>query len=104
MDTAVFIIIAIVVFIGGFIILPQFMLRRAVKQVIRMLRDVGATRPTTAKTLEELGIKMNRSMMSFGFRDYKRYAIPALIRAGVVVETEEGKVYLEESKLLPTFK
>jgi hypothetical protein len=32
-------------------------------------------------------------------RDYKPYALTVMIRAGIVLQTEEGKFYLSEERL-----
>jgi hypothetical protein len=101
METALFIIIIVVLFILGVIVLPQFMLRRAIKQVIALFRKYSATSTGSAKQLTDLGIKPN-SMFSFNFglRDYKFYAVQALMKHEIVMQLEDGRLYLVEDKLL----
>jgi Sec-independent protein translocase protein TatA len=101
METALFIIIIIVLFIFGVIILPQFMLRRAVKQVVKIFRRSGATSKSSARTLKELGIKpQGLFSLNFGLRDYKYYAVQALMKSEMIQEAEEGKLFLREEKLM----
>ena len=99
METALYIIIIVVLFILGVVVLPQMMLRRAIKQVVAIFRNNGATTKSSAKLLEEMGIKQQGMFsLRFGLRDYKPYAAQALLKYGVLEQTEEGKLYLNESK------
>jgi hypothetical protein len=80
--------------------IPGWLLRRAVRQVIKIFRWHNATDATNAKSNNELGLRprpfLNRLMRT---RDYKPYALTVMIRAGVVQLTDEGKLYLSEERL-----
>jgi hypothetical protein len=80
--------------------IPGWLLRRAVRQVIKIFRRNNAVDATTAKSDSELGLRpqpfLSRLMQR---RDYKPYALTVMIRAGVVLMTDEGKLYLSEEKL-----
>lgn len=87
--------------LGAIFVIPGWRLKRAIRQVIQIFRKHNATDAKNAKTDTELGLKprpMLERMMSL--RDYKPYALTVLIRAGVVRQTEEGKFYLSEEKLM----
>ena len=80
---------------------PQWRLRRAIPKVVPIFRRSNAVDIKNAKTLDELGLKLPSMMHTiFGRRDYKRYALQALIRAEIIQVTEDGKFYLSEENLL----
>ena len=80
---------------------PRWRLRHAIRQVIQIFKEHNATDIKNAKTVDELGLRP-RSMMEgmFRGRDYKPYALSALIRAEIIQTTEDGKLYLSEDKLI----
>ena len=81
-------------------IVPRWLLRRAARQVIKIFREYNATDSKNAKTIDELGLRppgMLERMMRR--RDYKPYALNALIKAEVIQQTEDGRLYLSEEKL-----
>ena len=81
-------------------LIPGWLLRRAVRQVIKIFRRHNAIDATTAMSDSELGIRpqpfLRRLMQR---RDYKPYALTVMMRAGVVLMTDDGKFYLSEEKL-----
>ncbi|MDP7286106.1 MAG: hypothetical protein QF906_02700 [Dehalococcoidales bacterium] len=74
---------------------------RNVPKVIRIFRENNAVGPKNAKTIEELGLKP-KSMFerALRMRDYKPRALQFLMSVTIIDTTEEGKVYLDEDKLL----
>ena len=57
----------------------NFLMRRAIRNIIRMLRDGQAISPETAKYQDELGFKQ-KSFLQFGtLRDYKPAALQLLL-------------------------
>jgi hypothetical protein len=82
-------------------IIPRWRLKRAIRQVIDIFRKHNAVSAGNAKTIDELGLRprglMERMLRT---RDYKPYALTALMNAGVVKTTEDGKFYLSEEKLM----
>ncbi|MFC2063449.1 hypothetical protein ACFLS8_05880 [Chloroflexota bacterium] len=101
-DSVVIILVLVVTLILTFFVIPQWRIRRAMRQVIGVFREYGATQPSGAKTLEELGLVKQTSfaMSLFRRRDYKRPAVDLLIRIGALQEVEEGRLYLVEEELL----
>ena len=102
MENILVIILLVVVLIIAFFIIPQWRMRRAVRQVIGIFRKYGTTHPSTAKTLEELGLRQEGGGLFslFRRRDYKIYALDFLIRAEAVKQLEDGRLYLLEDRLL----
>ena len=80
----------------------NFMMRRALKAVIKMFRKGDALSPETAKFAEDLGFKKKSFLQFKALRDYKPTAMNILMRAEVIQTTEDGKVYLSEDRLLQT--
>jgi len=77
-------------------------MKRAMRQVVLAFREQGATGSRTAKTLGELGFSSRGGMMGgmLKGRDYKQDALSLLMKADIVLVTEDGKLYLSEDKLL----
>ena len=100
MDILIVVLIFVVLLAMVFFV-PGFLLKRAVRQVIKILRHNNALDPSTAKTDAELGIAPKPFMQRLmSFRDYKPYAVTVLLKAGVILQTEGGRFYLSEEKLL----
>ena len=100
MNDWVIIAILIIVLLVALFVLPQFMLKRAVKQVIRIFRENNAIGPKNAKSAEDLRLQqkgMVERMMRP--RDYKPRALQFLMSQEIVQMTEDGKLYLLEEKL-----
>lgn len=87
----------------GLFVIPRWLVKRAARQVIKIFREHNATESKTARTIDELGLRppgmMERMMRR---RDYKPHALNALMQAGIVQVTEDGKLYLWEAKLAET--
>jgi hypothetical protein len=96
-----------VVFILGVYVLPQWRFKRSVKRVVAMFRKQKALdRIENAKTVDELGFHFQRTFIEqmLRGRDYRGYALSALLKAQIVLETEDGKLYLLEEKLPPAYR
>ena len=95
-----FVLILLAVLGISLFILPRFMLKRAMFQVVRIFRVHRSLSKEDAKTIEELGLKSHSFMERFMKpRDYKPYALQILTRQGVLCQTEDGRLYLSEEKL-----
>jgi hypothetical protein len=76
----------------------NLMMRRAIKNLIKVLKEGGALSLDTAKSIEELGMK--KSLFNFKlWRDYRPAAMQLLITADIVRATDDGKLYLSEENL-----
>ena len=70
--------------------------RRAGLRIAKDLQKMGALSPGSAKELPY----MKKSMLHLGMRDFRPKAMEALVEAGIVVQTEEGRFYLADTSLL----
>ena len=101
MNTIILIVVLVVLLLLAFFIVPQWRLRRAIRQVIRILREYNAINIKNAKMVDDLGLRPRRMLEGmFKGRDYKQYALRALMRAEIILTTEDGKLYLSEDKLV----
>jgi hypothetical protein len=54
----------------------------------------------SAKTIDELGLSPRTFLEGIGrIRDFKPYALQALMNAGVIKQTDGGRLYLSQDKL-----
>jgi hypothetical protein len=93
--------------VGTILVVPTLMTRRALKRVILIFRRHEALSETGAKTAPELGLGPRRMVdRLMRLRDYKPRALSVLMEARVVIQTEEGKLFMSEEQLqasgLPT--
>lgn len=101
MNNIVIIVLVIVLVLAALFILPQWRMRRAVRQVIRIFRENNAIGVKNARTIDELQLRPRRMLEGmFRGRDYKQYALSALIKAEIIKTTEGGKLYLSEDRLI----
>ena len=100
MWTILVILLLIVIAVVSLFYIPRFMVRKAMKQIIRQLRGVGATSIKRAVTLEDIGI-ITKGIVGrmFSVRDYRPMAIRMLVQSNVLQETDSGKIFLSESTL-----
>ena len=100
MNEVLIIILLIIVALASMLFIPQWLIKRAVPQVIRIFREHNAIGIKNAKTIDELGLSPRGMIQQmFRRRDYKQYALTALMRADIVQMTEDGRLYLSEEKL-----
>ena len=100
MNEVLIIILLIIVALVSMLVIPQWLIKRAVPQVIRIFREHNAIDIKNAKTIDELRLRPRGMMQQmFRRRDYKQYALTALMRADIIQMTEDGRLYLSEEKL-----
>jgi hypothetical protein len=98
----VVLILAMVLLLALAFLGSNFLMRRAIKAVIKMFRQGQALTPETAKTSEELGFKRKSFLQFKAMRDYKPSAMNILMRADVIQTTEDGRLFLSEERLMQT--
>ena len=100
MESVLFVVAIIIIALLAMFVIPRFMVKRSIKQVIRIFRQQYALDAKSARTIDELKLRP-RSMLEgmMKTRDYKPQALQALIRVDIVLTTEDGKLYLSEDKL-----
>jgi len=104
MNSTVIIIIFFVVAIVGILVIPRFLVKRAINQVVDIFLKNEAIDVASARTITELRLQkkgyLERMVRT---RDYKPYALEMLLRADIVIRTEDDKLYISkemvESKL-----
>ena len=90
----------LIVGMAAAILLPQWRIRRAVPQVIKIFRKNNATTPQNAQFVDVLGLQKRgilEGMMRT--RDYKPLALDALMKLEIVLMTDDGRIYLAEDIL-----
>lgn len=94
------VLLAMVIALGGSLYLRALLTRRAIFRVIEIFYRHQATDTKGAKTLHEFGLErpdfLQRMMRP---RDYKQYALQILIKREIILQNEEGKLYMVEEKL-----
>ena len=100
MTTVLIIIGMIAVALLAMFVYPQWRLKRNIPKVIRIFRERSAIGIKNAKTIDELRLRPRGMMQQmFRRRDYKQYALTALMRADIIQMTEDERLYLSEEKL-----
>ena len=100
MNEVLLIVLLIIIAMVAMFIFPQWRLKRAIPQVIRIFREHNAIGIKNAKTIDELGLQPRGVLQQmFKRRDYKQYAVNALMRVEIIQMTEDGRLYLSEERL-----
>lgn len=100
MNPVLYAILLLTLFALAIFIIPSLLTRRAIRRVIKILRDNNATNTKKAKTIEALGLQPQSFIEKlYKSRDYKPNALRALMKHDVVCRTKDGKIYLSEEKL-----
>jgi hypothetical protein len=98
--TVFLVVVAVVVALGGSLYVRGFLTRRAVFKVIDIFYQHQSLDAKGAKTPHELGLErpdfLQRMMKP---RDYKQYALQILIKREIILQNEEGKLYMAEERL-----
>jgi hypothetical protein len=89
----------IIVF-GGGLYIRTFLTKRAVFKVIEIFYQHNALGMNGAKTPHELGLERPDFFQRMTrLRDYKQNALQILIKEGIILENEDGRLYMAEEKL-----
>jgi len=101
MQSGIILILVVVILLLAFVVVPQWQLKRAIRQVIQIFREHNALDINNAKTVDELGLTP-RSIVGIMMKghNYKQYALNALTKAEVMQRTEDGRLYLSEERLI----
>lgn len=102
MATLIVVIIIIVGLAVG-LLAPQLLLRRAASQVIKIFLKQNIANPQSARMPEELNLQQQSYVQRMvSLRDYKPAALDMLVKAGIIISMEDGKLYLSEQELMNT--
>jgi len=93
-------IIIMIVAFGGSLYVRTLLTRRAILKVMDIFYQHHALGMKGAKSRHELGLNhpdfLQRMMKP---RDYKQYALQILIKREIILEDEEGRLYMVEERL-----
>jgi hypothetical protein len=100
-NTMVFLVlIVMVIALAGSLYVRTLLTRRAIFKVIEMFYQHHALTMKGAKTRHELGLErpdlLQRMMKP---RDYKQYSLQILIKREIILEDEQGNLYMVEERL-----
>jgi hypothetical protein len=98
MGQVIVILIMILIAIAAGLIIPAYMTNRATEKVIRIFRQHEANDVWSAKNAFQLGIAPKGLIDQFTdpWRDYKPMALRMLLKFGIVRQTGNEKLYLNE--------
>lgn len=100
-----FILIFMIIVVGGGLYLRIFLTRKAILKVIEIFYQHNALGMKDAKTLHELGLEHPDFVQRItSRRDYKQNALQILIKRGIISENEDGRLYMVEEKLDESFR
>ncbi len=104
MTTVLFYIALVLIFLAAWLMLPQFLTKRAAKKVVKIFRVHNALDVNSARSAAEMGLaaKPFFSLARFGTRDWKPKALQLLLEVGVIQVTPDNRLYLVEEKLQNT--
>ncbi|MBI5440007.1 MAG: hypothetical protein HY900_02220 [Deltaproteobacteria bacterium] len=91
---------AFVLLIAVAVVISASRMKTAVTEVIQVFRQHHSSCSETPRTVDELGLKPRGLFdLRLGLRDYKPYALKAMIQSGVVRVRNDGSMCLAEEKL-----
>jgi len=100
MNDVLLIVLVVVCILLAMLGIPYMMTKRALGRVIKIFRRNNALDKSTAKTIDELELRPRTMLQNmFRSRDYKPQALNFLMKAEIIVMTDDGKLYLSEEKL-----
>jgi hypothetical protein len=100
MNSTVLLILFIIILVILALLVLRIRMRRATKQVVAIFERNNAFDAMSAKTIDELKLKPPTFLEGMlRMRDFKPYALQALIKAEVVQQTDGGRLYLLQDKL-----
>ena len=97
----VLVIIAVVILLLAWIIVgPNWLIFRAMKKVVKALKKRNSWDQASASFAEQIGVKKEPLYISmFKARDYRPRALQQLVELQIVIQTPEGKFFLNKVKL-----
>jgi len=96
----ILILIFIMIAFGGGLFIRTFLTRRAIFKVVEIFYQHNALGINGAKTLHELGLERPDFFQRISrLRDYKQNALQILMKEGIILENEDGRLYMVEEKL-----
>jgi hypothetical protein len=98
--TTFYVVLIIVVALAAAVYLSRCRVRKAMRDVVALFRQHGATSPDDARSLEALGLAPRAFTESlFRLRDYRPHVLRLLAQANIVRNAGEDRFYLSEEAL-----
>jgi len=98
--TVFLVLIIMIIAFGGSLYVRSLLTRRAIFKVIDIFYRLQALGIKGAKTRRELGLERPDFLQRMTKpRDYKQYALQILMRREIVLENEDGRLYMVEERL-----
>jgi hypothetical protein len=92
--------VVMVLAFAGVLYIRAFFTRRAIFKVIKIFYQHNALGITGANTLHELGLERPDFLQRMTKpSDCRQYALQILVKRGIILDDEDGKVYLAEERL-----
>jgi len=96
----ILILILVIIAFGGALYIRTFFTRRAIFKVIEIFYQHNALGINSAKAPHQLGLERPDFLQRMtSRRDYKQNALQILIKRGIIIENEDGRLYMVEEKL-----
>jgi len=96
----ILILILVIIAFGGALYIGTFFTRRAIFKVIEIFYQHNALGINSAKAPHQLGLERPDFLQRMtSRRDYKQNALQILIKRGIIIENEDGRLYMVEEKL-----
>ncbi len=96
----ILILILMMIVFGGGLYLRTFLTRRAIFKVVEIFYQNNALGMKEAKTLHELGLERPDFLQRMTRRrDYKQNALQILMKEGIILVSEDGRLFMVEEKL-----
>jgi hypothetical protein len=95
-------ILAFLILIAVAFLMSNYLVRKAIREIIKAFRDNQALTPESAKTMDDLGFKRRSFLQIRALRDYKPSALQLLMRNNIILATEDGRFFLSEEQLSQT--
>ena len=90
----------LIIFFIVALLIQQWLLKRALNQVVAIFQKNRATTRETARTLEELNLQpLGFLRRPAAFRNFNHRVVETLSNTGIVIVTEDQRYYLSESAL-----
>ena len=100
MSRVILFLILMIIALGGALYIRTFLTRRAIFKVIEIFYQHNALGINRAETPHQLGLKRPDFLQRMtSRRDYKQNALQILIKRGIIIENEDGRLYMVEEKL-----
>jgi hypothetical protein len=94
------ILILMIIAFGGAIYIRTILTKRAIFKVIDIFYQHNALGMNRAKTRHQLGLERQDFLQRMTRpRNYKQTALQILIKRGIILEKEDGGLYMDEEKL-----